>query len=48
LAFIVARQIYRNAYVGDPKNRGKGFGLGALLMMVLLIGGMVGAGISFF
>ena len=43
LVFVIARQVYRNAYVGDPANRGKGFGLGALSMMILLIGGMVGA-----
>ncbi len=48
LLFIIARQVYRGAYLGDPKNRGKGFGLGALCMMVLLIGGMIGAGMAFF
>lgn len=41
--FIVARQIYRGAYLGDPSKRSMGFGLGALVMMVLLIGGLVGA-----
>jgi glutathione S-transferase len=48
LLFVIARQIYRNAYLGDPKNRGKGFGFGALCMVVLLLGGMIGAGMSFF
>ena len=48
LLFIIGRHIYRGAYLGDPKNRGKGFGLGALSMMVLLVGGMIGAGISYF
>jgi glutathione S-transferase len=46
--FIIARQIYRGAYMGDPKNRGKGFGLGALCMVVLLLGGMIGAGMAYF
>lgn len=47
LLFIAARQVYRSAYVGDPKNRGKGFALGALTMIVLLVGGMIGAGMSY-
>lgn len=48
LLFVIARQVYRGAYVGNPKNRGAGFGLGALAMVVLLVGGMIGAGISYF
>jgi len=48
VVFLIARQIYRGAYMGDPKNRGKGFGLGALAMMILLLGGMIGAGMSYF
>jgi uncharacterized MAPEG superfamily protein len=43
LAFIIGRQIYRGAYVGDPAKRSAGFSIGALSMMILLIGGMVGA-----
>jgi len=43
LVFVVARQIYRGAYIGDPSKRSMGFGLGALVLMVLLIGGMIGA-----
>lgn len=48
ILFIIARMIYRSAYLGNPKNRGKGFGLGALSMMVLVIGGMIGAGMAYF
>ena len=48
LVFIVARQIYKSAYLGDPKKRGVGFGLTALSMMILLIGGMIGAGMAYF
>jgi glutathione S-transferase len=43
VVFIVARQIYRNAYIGDPANRGAGFGLGALVTAILLLGSLVGA-----
>ncbi len=43
LVWIIARQIYRGAYIGDPSKRSMGFGLGALVLMVLLIGGMIGA-----
>ncbi len=48
LVFIIARQIYKSAYLGDPKNRSIGFGLTALSMMILLIGGMIGASMAFF
>jgi glutathione S-transferase len=43
LLFIISRFIYRNAYIGDPKSRSAGFGIGALSMMVLVVGGMIGA-----
>ncbi len=41
--FIIGRFIYRNAYLGDPKGRSVGFGIGALSMAVLVLGGMIGA-----
>lgn len=47
LVFIIARQLYRAAYLANPDNRGIGFLAGALAMMTLLIGGMIGAGMSF-
>jgi uncharacterized membrane protein YecN with MAPEG domain len=43
LVFIASRMLYKSAYTKDPGGRGKGFGLGALCMMVLVIGGMGGA-----
>jgi uncharacterized MAPEG superfamily protein len=46
LLFIIGRFVYRNAYIGDPKNRSAGFGIGALSMMVLVVGGMIGAGMK--
>ena len=42
-AFIVGRQLYRNAYMNDPDKRSLGFGIGAMATGVLLIGGLVGA-----
>jgi len=41
--FIIGRFVYRSAYLGDPKNRSAGFGIGALTMVVLVVGGMIGA-----
>lgn len=46
LLFIIGRFIYRSAYLGDPKNRTAGFGIGALSMIVLVVGGMIGAGMD--
>ena len=46
LVFVVARLIYRSAYRGNPKSRGTGFSIGALSMMILLVGGLIGAVMS--
>ncbi len=46
LLFIIGRFVYRSAYLGDPKNRTAGFGIGALTMVVLVVGGMIGAGMK--
>lgn len=43
LVFIVARLIYRGAYLKDPAGRSAGFGIGALAFAVLAIGGLIGA-----
>jgi uncharacterized membrane protein YecN with MAPEG domain len=43
LLFIIGRFVYRNAYLRDPKSRSAGFGIGALSMTVLVVGGMIGA-----
>jgi len=48
VVFIIARQVYKSAYLGNPKGRAAGFGLSALSMMILLIGGMIGAGMAYF
>ena len=48
LAFIVTRFIYRSAYMKDPKARGKGFGPGALLTVILILGGIIGAGLELY
>ena len=46
LVFVVGRQIYRGSYIGDPSKRTLGFATGALSMMVLVIGSIVGAVMS--
>lgn len=43
LVFVISRQVYRNAYLTDPARRSTGFGIGAAAMIVLLLGGLVGA-----
>jgi len=43
LLFIIGRFVYRSAYLGEPKSRSAGFGIGALAMVVLVVGGMIGA-----
>jgi glutathione S-transferase len=43
LVFIIARFIYRGAYLNDPSNRSAGFGIGMLATAILLVGGLVGA-----
>ena len=46
LLFIIGRFVYRSAYLADPKKRTVGFLMGALSMVVLVIGGMIGAGMG--
>lgn len=48
VVFIISRLIYRNAYVKDPSSRGTGFGLGALTLAILLLGGLIGAVLSWY
>jgi glutathione S-transferase len=43
VVFIIGRQIYRSAYIGDPAKRSAGFSIGAIAMTILLLGGLVGA-----
>ena len=46
LLFILGRFLYRNAYRKDPKSRSAGFGIGALALAVMAIGGLIGAAVS--
>ena len=46
LLFVVSRLIYRRSYLSDPTSRTAGFGIGALTMMILLFGGLIGAILS--
>lgn len=41
--FILSRFMYRRAYLKDPKSRSTAFGLGFVTMIVLLLGSVVGA-----
>jgi glutathione S-transferase len=43
MLFIIGRFVYRNAYLNEPTRRAAGFGIGALSMGVLVLGGMIGA-----
>ena len=43
MLFIIGRFIYRNAYINEPTRRATGFGIGALSMGALVLGGMFGA-----
>ncbi len=46
LLFVISRLIYRRSYLSDPTSRTAGFGIGALTMMILLFGGLIGAILS--
>jgi len=41
--YLIGRMIYFTSYVKDPKSRSMGYGLSALPVIVLLVGGIVGA-----
>jgi glutathione S-transferase len=43
LLYVIGRVVYRSAYLGDPKSRSAGFGIGALATIVLVLGGLAGA-----
>jgi len=43
LVYIVGRIVYLRAYVADPAKRGAGFGLSALPVLILVLGGLGGA-----
>jgi len=43
--YLIGRQIYSASYVRDPKTRSAGFGLSFLPILILLVGGLIGAAI---
>ena len=46
LVFILGRALYLAGYVKDPEKRGTGFLLTFLANVVLLLGGLIGAGLQ--
>ena len=46
LLFVVTRVVYRSSYLREPKSRGRGFGPGALLLVILILGSIIGAALS--
>lgn len=46
LLFIIGRVLYLRGYVADPEKRGRGFGVGILAASILLVGGLIGAVVS--
>jgi uncharacterized membrane protein YecN with MAPEG domain len=43
VVYLIGREVYSAAYVKDPAKRSTGFGLTALPMLVLVVGGLFGA-----
>jgi glutathione S-transferase len=46
IVFLVGRLLYRNSYLADPSSRTIGFMVGFLAMMIMLVGSMIGAGMT--
>ena len=46
VVFIVGRAMYARAYVADPKKRELGVVLTAVATVILLLGGLIGAGVQ--
>jgi glutathione S-transferase len=44
VVYLIGRQIYATSYVKDPASRSAGYGLSALPTLILILGGLVGAG----
>lgn len=47
LVFLIGRFVYRAAYLQDPASRSMGFGLGAAALAILMLGGLIGAAMSY-
>jgi glutathione S-transferase len=46
VVFIIGRAMYARAYVADPKKRELGVVLTAVATVILLLGGLIGAGVQ--
>jgi uncharacterized membrane protein YecN with MAPEG domain len=46
--YLVGRQVYAAAYVKDPAKRGAGYALTVLPVLVLIVGGLIGAVLQIF
>ena len=44
VVYLIGRQLYASSYVKDPSSRSAGYGLSALPTLILILGGLVGAG----
>ncbi|MEM9208024.1 MAG: MAPEG family protein [Pseudomonadota bacterium] len=45
VVYLIGRQLYRSAYVAEPRSRSTGFAIGALSLAVLALGGLAGAAV---
>jgi glutathione S-transferase len=45
VVYLIGRQLYSASYVKDPAKRGPGFGMTFLPVVVLIAGGLIGAGL---
>jgi glutathione S-transferase len=43
VVYLIGREVYAAAYVKDPAKRGAGFGMSILPILILLLGGLIGA-----
>jgi glutathione S-transferase len=41
--YLIGRELYAFTYVKDPANRSVGFGMTFLPMVILVLGGLIGA-----
>jgi glutathione S-transferase len=44
VVYLIGRQIYSMSYVKDPASRSAGYGLSFLPALILVVGGLIGAG----
>jgi glutathione S-transferase len=43
VVYLIGREMYSMGYVKDPAKRGAGFGVGAMPVVLLLLGALIGA-----